>query len=95
MHDEDLRRKELNRDIPTHPPAVAPGDEDKIVNDGGAVRSRDYNDPPPPGGKGKSTGTPVDPQVGGALGQPPDASGDAAGRRDSQTRADDLHEPRK
>jgi hypothetical protein len=57
--------------IPTHPAdPVAGHDEDKIVGEKGAVRDRDYNDPPPPGA-GKSTGKPLD-EVGGAgLGKPP------------------------
>lgn len=94
MHDEDPRRKELHRDLPTHPPdPAAAGDEQKVVNDGGAVRTRDYNDPPPEGSPGKSMGNAVDPQVGGALGQPAGES-DAAGHRSEETRAEDVNDRR-
>jgi hypothetical protein len=90
METHDLNRKKITRDLPTHPPDPAlAGDEEKIVNDGGAVRSKDYNDPPPKDGA-KSTGAPLDEEAGGpVLGQAPSAD-NAAGRRDADVRADDI-----
>lgn len=59
MHTEDLKRKEVRRDMPTHPANPADkGDEDKVVNDGGAVRSKDYNDAPPDGASKSNLGNP-------------------------------------
>ena len=60
--------------IPTHPadPTVN-GEQDKVVGKPGAVRDRDYNDPPPEGA-GKSTGQPLD-NVGGSMGKPPGQTG--------------------
>lgn len=57
-------------DIPTHPAdPTANGDQDKVVGKPGAVRDKDYNDPPPDGA-GKGTGQPLD-NVGGSMGKPP------------------------
>ncbi|MGZ3183519.1 MAG: hypothetical protein ACXU8N_13865 [Telluria sp.] len=95
MHTEDLKRKELKRDMPTHPhdPAAA-GDADKVVNDGGAVRTRDYNDPPPTDA-GKSMGQGLDPHVGGAgLGRDPEEQGSAEAERERDLRADDVNDRR-
>ena len=88
MDTHDLNRKTLKRDLPTHPPdPSAAHEEDKVVNDGGAVRTKDYNDPPPKD-TAKSTGQAQDAGTGGpGLGQPPSAD-NAAGRRDQDVRAD-------
>ena len=59
MHTEDLKRKEVRRDMPTHPADPAKkGDQNKVVNDGGAVRSKDYNDPPSDGASKSNLGNP-------------------------------------
>lgn len=87
LHPEDLDRKKLDREIPTHPPEVAPGDEKKIVSDDDVVHVNDYNAPPPEGGR-KSTGAPLDTVGGPGLGLPPDEQGEAAAKRDRDVRAE-------
>lgn len=88
LHPENLDRKKLDRDIPTHPPEVAPGDEKKIVGDDDVVHVHDYNAPPPEGAS-KSTGAPLDAVGGPGLGLPPDEEGAAAARRDQDVRTDE------
>lgn len=85
LHPEDLDRKKLDREIPTRPPEVAPGDEKKIVSDDKVVHVNDYNAPPPDGAS-KSTGEPLDAVGGPGLGLPPDQQG-AAAKRDQDVRA--------
>jgi len=86
MHPEDLRRKELERTLPTRPPdPAARGEEDKVVPDHGGAQMNDYNDPPPAGAS-KSTGEGLDDVGGPGLGQAPGEQG-AAGTRDRDTRA--------
>lgn len=87
MHPEDLRRKQLERTLPTHPPdPAARGEVDKVVPDEGGAQVNDYNDPPPEGAS-KSTGEGLDDVGGPGLGQGPCEPG-AAGKRDRDTRAD-------
>lgn len=88
MHPEDLRRKELDGNIPTHPPEVKPGDEKKIVGDGKVVHSTEYNEPPPEGAQ-KSTGDALDAVGGPGLGMPPSQNGVGAAQRDRDTRVDE------
>ena len=87
LHPEDLDRKKLDREIPTRPPEVAPGDEKKIVSDDDVVHVNDYNAPPPEGGR-KSTGEPLDAVGGPGLGLPPNEEGTAAAQRDRDVRAE-------
>jgi len=69
---EDIR-PEGQRPIPTHPAdPAARGEADKVVGEA-ALQTPDYNAPPPEGAV-KSAGEAVDPGVGGALGQPPQAA---------------------
>lgn len=93
-HTEDLKRKQVERGIPTHPPdPAARGEEDKVVADEQVVRGNDYNSPPPEGAS-KSTGAPIDEGVGGAgLGTAPDEQGGANAKRERDTRASDEHTP--
>lgn len=86
LHPEDLDRKKLDHEIPTHPPEVAPGDEKKIVGDDSVVHVHDYNAPPPEGAR-KSTGAPLDAVGGPGLGLPPDEAGTGAATRDRDVRA--------
>lgn len=87
MHPEDLDRKKIDREIPTRPPEVAPGDEKKIVGDDKVVHVNDYNAPPPQGAR-KSTGEALDAVGGPGLGLPPDQDGTAAATRDHDVRAE-------
>lgn len=87
MHPEDLRRKELDEDIPTHLPGVKPGDEKKIVGEDQVVHVKDYNAPPPEGAR-KSTGDALDPVGGPGLGMPPLAQGSAAAQRSHDTKVE-------
>lgn len=65
--------KQPHPTIPTHPADPAANNEaDKVVGKPGAVRDRDYNDPPPEGAE-KSTGQPLDNVGGAGLGKPPGA----------------------
>lgn len=87
MHPEDLRRKQLERTLPTHPPdPAARGEEDKVVPDEGGAQVNDYNSPPPEGAS-KSMGDGLDDVGGPGLGLGPDEQG-AAGTRDRDTRTD-------
>lgn len=91
LHPEDLRRKELDGEIPTHPPdPAARGEQGKVVPDGRVTRVNDYNAPPPEGAS-KSTGAPLDDVGGPGLGLPPETQGGAAARRDQETKARDDH----
>ena len=68
--EQNLDRSRAEATVPAHMPDPAErGEENKVVGEA-SPHFRDYNDPPPEGAS-KSTGDPVDPGVGGALGQPP------------------------
>ena len=72
------------------PDTVPPEDVKKIVGDA-VPHGADYN-LPPPAGAGKSMGSGLDDAVGGpGLGASPVERGEAATRRDQDSRADDQH----
>jgi hypothetical protein len=73
--------------IPTHPADPhANSDDAKVVGEE-VLQTPDYNAPPPEGAI-KSTGPAIDPGVGGALGQPPQAARESAGDDTGNTDAE-------